>query len=145
MDDTWTTANEPHCRPPIIQRIPYCLWTRFIDTHVCPSLNTLHITTIISYEHHGISNHRPLDCLFKSLFGLKTKKTPKFYIAGPLWDDSGLPSQKASNAESIALSWHYVTAGHLLMHSAFLMDTLHWTPILPIIQCTPYHLWTCFI
>ena len=49
------------------------------------------------------------DCLLTSLFRLTTKKIPKVHITGPLWGESTsdqcIPSQRASNRESISMSW----------------------------------------
>ena len=46
------------------------------------------IITVMSHEHHGISNYQKLICLLNSLFRLTTKKTIKLWIAGPLWGKS---------------------------------------------------------
>ena len=39
-------------------------------------------------EHHGVSNHWQLDCLFKNLFRLTTTQTSKLCISGPMWGES---------------------------------------------------------
>ena len=59
-------------------------------------------------ERHGVWNHP----LFTSLFRLTPKRTSKFRIAGHslgLWGNllviGGFPSQGASNAESVSISW----------------------------------------
>ena len=65
----------------------------------------------LMYECHGVWNHRFRDCLFNSLLRLA-----KLHITGPLWEESngqslcegnqtGISSQKASNAESVSMSW----------------------------------------
>ena len=42
-----------------------------------------------SYDVSWSSNHRQLNCLFKSLFSLTTNTTPKLRVTGPLWRKSG--------------------------------------------------------
>ena len=65
-----------------------------------------HSITVMSYEHHGISYHQQIDCLFNILFGLR-----KMCILDPLWGETlvigGFPTQRASNAESIPIPWHH--------------------------------------
>ena len=48
-------------------------------------VSTNEVITVTSCECDGVSNHRPLDCLFNSLFRSNPKITPKILIAGPLW------------------------------------------------------------
>ena len=51
-----------------------------------------------------------LACLFKNLFGLAWKKTPRL-ITGLEWQESTsdqwLPSQRACNEESVSMLWHH--------------------------------------
>ena len=60
-----------------------------------------------------------MECLISlALFRLTSKKTPKLHITGPLYEDNplvtnGLPSQKASNEESVSMSWDYYGASKL--------------------------------
>ena len=50
----------------------------------------------------------PANRLFsKSLFGITRKKTTKLCITGALIVICGFPTQMASNAESVSMSWHY--------------------------------------
>ena len=60
------------------------------------------------YEHQGDLNHWQPDCLFNNLFKLTAKKQ---LITGPLRGNppvtDGFPTQRACNAESVCLSWHY--------------------------------------
>ena len=48
-----------------------------------------------------------LNCLSINLFSLSANKTSKLYITGPLWgestSDQRIPSQMASNAESVSM------------------------------------------
>ena len=58
------------------------------------------------------SNHRQLKCLFNSLFERTTKETLNVCIPGTFLDESTsdqwIPSQRASNAESVFMSWGLV-------------------------------------
>ena len=44
-----------------------------------------HIIAVATQERHGLSNHRPPDCLLDSLFGRENKKVSQFRITGRLW------------------------------------------------------------
>ena len=57
---------------------------------------------VTSYEHHGVWNHRQLNCLFNNSFRLTSKKTRK-RVSGPVTGE--FPSQRASNAEGVSMSW----------------------------------------
>ena len=58
------------------------------------------------HEHHGVSNHRQLDCLFNSLFMLTTKKTSRLCIClawqrwGPCHDV--IESIKTTSMENVS-------------------------------------------
>ena len=68
-----------------------------------------------SYECHDISNHQQLNYLFSSLVRPAAKKVSKLCKTGPLWGGPvtggfrtrGFPSQRASKAESISMSWYH--------------------------------------
>ena len=45
-------------------------------------------SSVMSHEHHGISNHWQLDCLSNSLFRITSQKTSKLCITDPLWGES---------------------------------------------------------
>ena len=60
----------------------------YILCHNCDQLE-LCITLLYVYslqwrhnEHDGVSNHQPHDCLFNSLFGRRSKNTPKLRVTG---------------------------------------------------------------
>ena len=62
-------------------------------------------------EHHGVSNHRLLDCLVKRLFRRRSKKTSKICVTG-LWEGNppvtgGFPSRKASRTENVSIWWRH--------------------------------------
>ena len=69
------------------------------------------IITAMSHEHHGVSNHWPLDCFFNSLFRVTSKKTSKPLLLvlceGNPPVTGGFPSQRASNMESVSMLWHH--------------------------------------
>ena len=52
-----------------------------------------------------------LDCLFNNLFWPTTNNTWWLYIAVPLWGETtntgGFPTQRASNVESVSMSWYH--------------------------------------
>ena len=64
-----------------------------------------------SHEDHGIQNHCQLDCWFNNLFKLTSNKTRKLHVNVHLLGEQlvtgGFPTQRASNAESISMSWHH--------------------------------------
>ena len=74
----------------------YLLWRKYI--------------TVRSHEHHGISNCQQLNSLFNSLLRWLERK----YQSSTLLSlcelkpsiTNGFPSQKASYADSISVSWH---------------------------------------
>ena len=55
----------------------------YLFTAVCVSS-----IKMMLHEHHDITNHRQINCLFNSLFRLTTKEIPKHRITGPLWRES---------------------------------------------------------
>ena len=62
-------------------------------------------------EHDGISNYRHLDCLLNRLFWHRSKKTSKLCITDICEGNSlvtgEFPTQRASNAENVSISWHH--------------------------------------
>ena len=63
--------------------------------------------------HMTVTKMEQLNCLFNTLFSLATKKTSKFVLllafckgTPPL--TGGFPSQRASDAESLSMSWCHV-------------------------------------
>ena len=71
------------------------------------------IRTVTSFERHSISNHRWLDCLFKSMFKLTAKKISQLCLTVPLAGEFTVDRWTlcaSGNAESvfyiITLSWN---------------------------------------
>ena len=67
--------------------------------------------TLTSNEHQGVSDHRSFERLFNNLFGLTSKKYQRSALL-PLCEGKPpmtgeFPSQRASNAESVSISWHH--------------------------------------
>ena len=66
---------------------------------------------LTSYERHAVVNHQQLECLFNLFFRLTPKETLKPALRArcdgkpPMTD--GFTSQRASNAENVAISWRY--------------------------------------
>ena len=62
-------------------------------------------------DRDGVLNHRRPDCLLKTLFRRRSKKTSKLRVTGlcevnpPV--TGGFPSQRASNAENVSIWWHH--------------------------------------
>ena len=60
-------------------------------------------------EHDGVSNHRRLDCLLNCLFRRRSKRTSKLRVTGLCKGNPpvtrGFPSQRASNAQNVFISW----------------------------------------
>ena len=69
--------------------------------------------TVMSHEHHAISDHQPPKCMFNSLCRLTSKKHQRSTLlalceGNPL-ATSGFPSQCMSNPESVSILWrHYL-------------------------------------
>ena len=82
------------------------LWWR--ATAVNSPLATIHYK-VTSNEHEGVSNHLQFDCLFNSLLRLTTKKPSNSTLLGFCdgIDTNGFPSQRASNAEIVSISWSH--------------------------------------
>ena len=59
----------------------------------------------------GPSNHQPHDCLLNHLFGRRSKKTSKLRVTGLCVGNSPgtgeFPTQRASNAENVSISWRH--------------------------------------
>ena len=68
----------------------------------------------LQWRHDGrdsVSNHQPHDCLLKSLFGRRSKKTSKLRVTGLCAGNSPVTgefrAQVASNAENISIRWRH--------------------------------------
>ena len=82
------------------------------------------------------SNHRQLKCLFNILFELTTKETSKLHIPGTFWDESTsdqwIPSQRASNAESVFMSWRGLV---IKMSNEIILKNVRWDSRLQWLSC----------
>ena len=74
-------------------------------------------------ERVGVSNHRRLDCLLKRMFGRRSKKTSELRVTGVCEGNppvtGGFPSQRASYAEIISISWRH-HGSHWMRNTAVL-------------------------
>ena len=65
--------------------------------------------TMTSHEHHGISNHRPLNYSFHSLSMPTTNIALELHTAGLVWGESiseiCIPLRTADNTEDVSISW----------------------------------------
>ena len=90
-----------------------------------------------SHEHHDVSNHWQCNCLCNSLFRLNNKENIKTehhwpFVRGTTGVrfvkgiyQSGFPSQRASNVESIIMSWHrHVLPLYLISKKANLLYSM---------------------
>ena len=70
--------------------------------------------TLERSQYHYNAIYTYLDSLFNRLLGLTSKKNSKLRINSPaLWE---CPSQRASNAESVSMSWYHHVAPLLSEH-----------------------------
>ena len=80
-------------------------------------------------ERHGISNHRPLDCLLSCLFRRRSKKISKFRVSGlcegnlPVTGE--FPSQRASGAENASIWWRHHVLGETVPQMLLLLSELY--------------------
>ena len=62
-------------------------------------------------ERHGVSNHKPHECLLNCLFRLRSKKTSKLRVTGFCAGNSPVtgefPAQGASDAENVSIWWRH--------------------------------------
>ena len=62
-------------------------------------------------EGNGVSTHRRVDCLLNRLYRRRSKKTSKPQVTGICEGNpsviGGFPSQRASNAEIVSISWRH--------------------------------------
>ena len=71
-----------------------------------------HLITMVSHEYHCISNHQSFNCLFNSLFRLKTKGIPKLLITHS-------PHKVLSDAGNGSMSWYH-TLNDWVIYSYFI-------------------------
>ena len=68
------------------------------------------IITVTSYEHDGVTNHQPHNCLLNRLFRRRSKKTSKLRVTG-LCEGSPMTgefsAQRTSNAENVSIWWSH--------------------------------------
>ena len=67
--------------------------------------NLKHNDTLLLYEHHSILDHRYIDCLFNSFYGITASFTLLALCEGNPLVTSGFPSQMTNDVESISMAW----------------------------------------
>ena len=88
-------------------------WVMFYCHNNDVSISVKHITLQWRYyEHDGVSNHQPHDCLLNRLFRQRSKKTSYLRVTGLCDGNSPVtgefPAQRARNAENVSIRWrHY--------------------------------------
>ena len=88
-------------------------------------------------DHHGVSDHRPHDCLLNRLFRRRSKKTSKLRVTGLcVWNSpltSDFPAQMTSNAENVSIWWrHQVFV--VYMGSQIELLASYWNSLIWLIQ-----------
>ena len=87
---------------------PFTDFNIFVTSHGCLLYFPI---TVTSHHLHGVSNHRPFVCLFNGLLRLTWNKNFKDALLalceGNLPVTGGFPSERASNAENIFISWRH--------------------------------------
>ena len=77
----------------------HCVCTHFAKIKVL-------LIKMTSHKRHGVSNHRPINCLFNSMFSPTLMEHQSSRVTGPMWGKSvvdGFPSLRTSNAESCSV------------------------------------------
>ena len=118
--------------PPLPARDLWTVWFyRSVAAHWVLEFQGI---TVMSHEHHGILNHPQLNCLFNSLFRIRTMKPSKFWITGPFWGEStGRPVDSPYKwpvmGKAFPMLW-----GHRVYLAGTKLDS--WVPLL-FAQCSP--------
>ena len=112
-------CTEHHCDPTILCAHCYCNqwnWNNcFVmlwggggggGFHTACSSPLLPCFSLTSHQRHGVLNHLQLYSLFNCLFRLKTKNI-KAPHCRPFVDETTHSTQRPSNTESVAMSWHH--------------------------------------
>ena len=94
---------------------------------------TLHYNDVIMGV-MAVSNHQPHDCLFKRLFGRRSKNTSKLRVTGLCAGNSPVtgefPAQRASNAEDVSIWWRH---HEFPWHSDAIRRHGSWSLSLPVV------------
>ena len=82
-----------------------------VHSHLLHDLGFVMVLQWRHYEHDGVSNHQPHDCLLKRFFRRRSKKTSKLRVTGLCEGNSPVtgefPAQMASNAENVFIWWRH--------------------------------------
>ena len=91
---TWFKKMREHSRFWATTRLVYHL---IIDLPISPES-----ITATSYDRHGVSNYRSIECLFNRLYRLTTKKHQMSTLRNPPVT-GGFPTQRDSNADNVSM------------------------------------------
>ena len=87
----------------------------------------------LQWRHNGrdsVSNHQPHDCLLNRLFRRRSKKTSKLRVTGLCVGNSPgtgeFPTQMASNAENVSISWRHHGHIYVSVNWAALVQVMVW-------------------
>ena len=118
------------CHQATIKSLPAAMMANNYVVHIL----SCKLITVTSHERHKASNHQQLDGCFNSLFRLASKIDQ---ISGLLITHEGnrsvidgLPSQRASNAESVSILGHHHVYFVLLV-SCTSRPAVHQTSVFP--------------
>ena len=94
-------------------------------------------------ERDGISNHKRLDCLLKSLFRCRSRKTSKLPVTG-LCEGNSLvtgefPAQRASNVENVPIWWRHHAHCWQLMPCGIMDLRSTWDQVMACYLMSPSH------
>ena len=110
----WTTLQNCAwwyiCNCPILSWLFKISWRQISATSPAATMLTTQCIIATSSDRHGISNYRPIECLFNIFFRLPTNKYLKSALPSlceeiPLW--SVVPAQKESNMENLSIWWRH--------------------------------------
>ena len=76
-----------------------------ICSDVCLKRILLYGNTVMSHEHHDVSNHQWLDCLFNTLFRVRSKNHQSSALLAICKGIGGSTTQRTSNVERVSMLW----------------------------------------
>ena len=110
----WTTLQKCArwyvCNCPILSWWFMMSWHQIGATSPAATMRTTQCIIATSSDRHGISNYRPIECLFNNFFRLPTKKYLKSTLPSfvrRLHCDRWFPAQKESNMENLCIWWRH--------------------------------------
>ena len=113
------------CIRQIFHNAPFCTngasWDKGLVHCGLPQINKPYIapTRATSHEHHGVSNHRKLDCPFNCLFMVTADKVTRIRITYPILRQHAvylwIHLTKASDTERVPMLWCHLVPNNVPM------------------------------